>query len=157
MKLEGSFPVSAPRSAVWEAIRDPGLMARCVPGCSMAEQIDETSYRAMVTVKFGPITARFNLVVEIEEEIAPELVRSRTRGEEGTRASTVSSTNILTLSEPEPGITQVDWSTDFTISGRLGKYGLGLMKKKVESLSTEFVQTFAAKLEEGTEAERGTA
>ena len=148
MKLEGSFPVSAPRPVVWEAIRDPGLMAQCVPGCEMAEQIDDTSYRARVLVKFGPISARFNLVIEVEEEIALEEVRSRARGEEGTRASTVSSTNILTLSEPEPGMTLVAWSTDFSISGRLGKYGMGLMRKKVESLSAEFVKAFAARLEE---------
>lgn len=147
MQLTGSFSVSAPRSAVWEAIRDPALMARCVPGCTSAEQIDERSYRALLTVKFGPISANFNLVIEIEEEIAPVSVRSRARGEEGSRASIVSSTNILTLSEPGPGTTTVDWSTDFSISGRLGKYGLGLMRKKVESLSAEFVKAFAAQLE----------
>ncbi len=147
MQLTGSFPVSAPRVAVWEAIRDPALMARCVPGCTAAEQIDARSYRAQITVKFGPISARFNLVIEIEEEIAPEQVRSRARGEEGSRASVVSSTNILTLTEPEPGLTVVDWSTDFNISGRLGKYGMGLMRKKVESLSAEFVKAFAAQLE----------
>src|SRR5690606_4206115 len=95
----------------------------------------------------GPISANFNLVIEIEEEIAPESVRSRARGEEGSRASIVSSTNLVSLSEPEPGKTQVDWSTDFNISGRLGKYGLGLMRKKVESLSADFVKAFAAQLE----------
>ena len=147
MQLSGSFPVSAPRSAVWEAIRDPALMARCVPGCTGAEQIDERSYRALVAVKFGPISARFNLVIEIEEEIAPVSVRSRARGEEGSRASVVSSANMLTLSEPEPGHTQVDWSADVNISGRLGKYGLGLMRKKAESLSAEFVKAFASQME----------
>lgn len=147
MKLEGSFSVAAPRPAVWAAIRDPGVMARCIPGCEMAEQIDDSSYRAVVGVKFGPISARFNLVVEIEEEIAPESVRSRTRGEEGTRASVLSSDNLLTLSEPEPGRTEVVWSADVNLSGRLGKYGLGLMRKKAESLSAEFVRAFSARLE----------
>jgi len=149
MKLDGAFSVSAPRAQVWAAIRDPGLMARCVPGCELAEQIDETRYKAVVAVKFGPISARFNLVVEIEEEIEPAFVRSRARGEEGTRASVVSSENLLTLSEAGPEQTDVAWSTDVMISGRLGRYGLGLMRKKVESLSAEFVQNFAARLAPG--------
>jgi len=33
MQLDGSFVVCAPRLRVWEAIRDPALMAACVPGC----------------------------------------------------------------------------------------------------------------------------
>jgi uncharacterized protein len=147
MKLDGSFSVEAPRAAVWEAIRDPGLMARCIPGCESAERIDDARFRAVVGVRVGPIAARFNLVVEIEEEEAPRLVRSRTRGEEGTRASMLTSQNVLTLEETEPGRTDVAWSADVTLSGRLGKYGLGLMKKKAESLSAEFVRAFAAKLE----------
>jgi len=157
MKLDGSFEVNAPRDTVWQAIRDPGLMALCVPGCTMAEQVDDATYRAQVTVKFGPISARFNLMMEIEEEIAPVSVRSRTKGEEGTRASTVSSVNMLTLSETEPGVTRVDWSTDFSISGRLGKYGLGLMKKKAQSLSAEFVRNFTHKIEGDTPPEGETA
>lgn len=151
MKLDGSFRVAAPRAAVWDAIRDPDLMARCIPGCETAERIDDTSYRAVVGVKFGPISARFNLVVEIVEEVAPSLVRSRARGEEGTRASVLSSDNLLTLDEAEPGQTDVAWSADVTLTGRLGKYGLGLMRKKAESLSAEFVRAFAAKVEAGEE------
>jgi len=153
MKLDGSFSVPAPRATVWDAIRDPGLMARCVPGCEMAEQIDETRYRAVVAVKFGPISARFNLVIEIEEQVEPAFVRSRARGEEGTRASVMSSENVLTLTEAGPDSTDVAWSTDVMLSGRLGRYGLGLMRKKVESLSAEFVQNFAARLEPGAAPE----
>ena len=153
MKLDGSFVIDAPRATVWEAIRDPGLMARCVPGCETAEQIGPDSYRAVVAVKFGPISARFNLTIEIEEEVEPEFVRSKARGEEGSRASMVSSENLLKLAEIEPDRTEVSWETDVNITGRLGKYGLGLMKKKVERLSAEFVTAFAAKVEAGAQAE----
>lgn len=149
MKLEGTFSVDAPRATVWSAIRDPALMARCIPGCDSADRIDDTSYRAVVGVKFGPISARFNLVVEIEEEIAPHLVRSRARGEEGTRASVLSASNVLTLDEREPGRTDVAWSSEVLLTGRLGKYGLGLMRKKAESLSAEFVRAFAASVQAG--------
>lgn len=155
MKLEGAFSVAAAREAVWQDIRDPGVMAQCIPGCALAEQIDASSYRAVVVVKFGPISARFNLVVEVVEEVALELVRTKARGEEGTRASVVSSDNVLTLSEPEPGVTDVTWSAEVQLSGRLGKYGLGLMRKKAESLSAEFVKAFAARLED--QAQTGSA
>lgn len=150
MKLEGAFTIAADRARVWQDIRDPSVMAACIPGCELAEPLGEDSYRAIVGIKIGPISARFNLVVEITEEIALELVRTKARGEEGTRASVVSSDNLLTLSEPSPGVTEVNWSADVQLSGRLGKYGLGLMRKKAESLSAQFVSAFAARLEAAT-------
>jgi carbon monoxide dehydrogenase subunit G len=145
MQLDGSFQVPAPRLLVWEGIRDPALMAACVPGCQSAERITDTSYRAVVTVKFGPISATFNLVLEIEDEVPPTSLAARVKGEEGSRASTVSALNTLRLSEAMEG-TQVDWSADVAVAGRLGKYGLGLMRKKIESLSADFTAAFAVRL-----------
>jgi hypothetical protein len=145
MQLDGSFVVCAPRLRVWEAIRDPALMAACVPGCQSAERITDTAYRAVVTVKFGPISATFNVVLDIENEVPPDSLTARAKGEEGSRASTVSALSTLRLSD-DPAGTRVDWSTDVAIAGRLGKYGLGLMRKKIESLSAEFTAAFAARL-----------
>lgn len=147
MKLEGRFTVAAPREQVWEAIRDPGVMAPCVPGCEAVERIDDASYRAVISVKFGPITARFNLIVAIEEEVPPRMVRVHSSGEEGTRASRVSARSVMTLEAPDPEHTEVAWEADVTLTGRLAKYGIGLMRKKVESLSAEFVTAFGARLE----------
>jgi len=150
MKLDGTFTIAAPRATVWEAIRDPALMARCVPGCEAAEELGEDRYRAVVQTRIGPISARFNLVIQVEEETAPELIRSKASGEEGSRASMLTSHNVLTLKELAPDLTEVSWSADVSITGRLGKYGLGLMKKKVRSLSEQFVKVFAERVEAGS-------
>lgn len=150
MKLEGDFVIVAPRAVVWDAIRDPALMARCVPGCEMAEQLEEDRYRAVVAVKIGPVSARFNMIIDVEEEIENESIRAQASGEEGSRASMLTARNLLRLSELAPERTGVSWEADVNITGRLGKYGLGLMKKKVKSLSDEFVTVFAEKVEAGS-------
>lgn len=152
MKLDGAFEIAASRPAVWDAIRDPALMARCVPGCEMAEKVGEDRYKALVGVRIGPISARFDMIIEVEEEIENESIRSRASGEEGSRASMLTSHNLLTLRALAPDRTEVRWSADVNISGRLGKYGLGLMKKKVEKLSGEFVTAFARRVETGAAA-----
>lgn len=152
MKLDGDFTIDAPRAAVWQAIRDPALMARCVPGCESAEQIDARRYRAVIATRLGPVSARFHMVIEIEEEVEPEFVRASATGEEGSRASMLTSRNTLSLQEAGPNRTGVSWTADVNITGRLGKYGLGLMRKKVESLSEEFVKTFAGRVATGAAA-----
>ena len=147
MKFTGAFDVNAPPSAVWEKIRDPGLMAQCVPGCDSIERINETTYRAVVGVKVGPISARFNLTVEILREEPPTRVLSRARGEEGGRASALSSDNVLSLSPLGDHGTHVEYEAEVNVTGRLGKFGLGIMRKKVEQLSEAFVVTFRDRVE----------
>jgi carbon monoxide dehydrogenase subunit G len=149
MKLDGSFSIGASTATVWNAIRDPALMAQCVPGCETAEALGEDRYRAVVGAKIGPIKARFNLVIEVEEEVAPTRIRSKASGEEGSRASMLTSRNLLTLSEVTPDVTEVLWHADVSITGRLGKYGLGLIKKRVKALSDQFVANFTKRIEEG--------
>ncbi len=41
------------------------------------------------------------------------------------------------------------YSADVTVVGRLGRFGLGMMKKKAESLGASFVRTFTAMVEAG--------
>jgi uncharacterized protein len=147
MKLEGAFSVAAPRSKVWSCITDPGVMAACVPGCSRIEQLSPTSYRAVVAVAVGPIKASFNLVVDVVREEPPLRVLSQTRGEEGTRASMLAADNVVALAERADGGTDVAYSSEVTVTGRLGKFGLGVMKKKAEALSADFIAAFRAHVE----------
>ena len=148
MKIEGAFRVAAPRAEVWSRIIDPSLMAGCIPGCQAIEELSPTRYAAKVTVGIGPVKATFNLVVEVTTEEPPERVLSTTRGEEGSRASIVSAENAVTLAEVDPWTTEVAYASEVSVSGRLGKFGLGVMKKKAASLGEEFVTAFRAKVED---------
>jgi carbon monoxide dehydrogenase subunit G len=148
MRIEGSFAVAAPRAIVWEKIRNPILVARCVPGCDQVEPLSRTQYRARVVVSIGPIKASFNLVVEVTTEEAPERILSTTRGEEGSRASIISAENVLTLADLAEGGTQVSYCSEVSVTGRLGKFGLGVMKKKAEVLGHQFAECFRAEVEQ---------
>lgn len=146
MRIEGSFTVAAPPERVFAEITNPALMAGCIPGCEAIEVIDGKTYRARILVEVGPIKARFNLVVEVTEEEPPARVASVTRGEEGTRASVISSNNELLLA-PADGGTEVKYVSEVSVTGRLGKFGLGMMKKKAEQLGAKFAETFRGKIE----------
>ncbi|HUC61753.1 MAG TPA: carbon monoxide dehydrogenase subunit G [Alphaproteobacteria bacterium] len=148
MRIEGAFRIAAPRAEVWKRITDPALMASCVPGCEAIERQSPTRYGARVKLAVGPIKASFNLVVEVVREEPPERVRSTTRGEEGSRASIVSAENVVALVEIDPVTTEVSYSSDVSVTGRLGKFGLGVMRKKAESMGADFVAAFRARVED---------
>ena len=150
MKIEDGFTVRAPRERVWAFLTDPARMAACIPGCTEIQIVGPNSYRAGVRVAIGPIKAEFRLEVEVEEEVPPRLARSVTRGEEGTRASTLLARSLLELKETEEGATQVRYSSDISVVGRLGKFGLGVMKKKAEALGAEFAKAVCERIEAET-------
>lgn len=149
MKIEGVFNIAADRSVVWRHITDPEVMGRCIPGCTSITVTGENSYQAEIEVKLGPIKAKFNVEVEVTEEVEPDHVLSHTRGEEGSRASVVSADNILRLSDGETGGTDVYYCSEVMISGRLGKYGQGIMKKVAGNLSDKFADKFRQEVEAG--------
>jgi len=147
MLVEGRFLVGAPRERVWTAIKDPAVVAPCIPGCQGVEVVSPALYKAKIRVQLGPIKADFNVDVEIVSETAPEEVRSRTRGEEGSRASSLSAENTLRLIPLSENETEVFYSSEAAVVGRLGKFGLGVMKKKAESLGREFAAAFKQRVE----------
>ena len=148
MRVEGRFVVAAPRERVWLAIKDPSIVAPCIPGCQSVEIVSPTLYKAKIRVQLGPIKADFNVDVEIVSETAPEEVRTRTRGEEGSRASLLSAENTLRLTVVNNNETEVFYASEATVVGRLGKFGLGVMKKKAESLGRDFATAFKQRVEQ---------
>ncbi len=147
MHIEDRFSVKAPKDIVWRAIRDPDVVAPCVPGCTGVEVVSPSLYKAQVSLQVGPIKAKFNVDVEIVSEIEFEEIRTRSRGEEGGRARCVNANNILKLTEIDEDQTEVYYAADVYVVGRLGKFGIGMMKKKAETTGQEFAANFRERVE----------
>ena len=142
MNIEEEFAVQAPLDHVWDCIRDAAFVAPCVPGCQDVEELGDGAYRATVKVGIGPIKTAFKLDIEITEEAPPGFARIETRGQEGTNASRLTAKSELTLSDGGACATNVHYKSDVQVTGRLAKYGLGIMKKKAASLGAEFADNF---------------
>jgi len=147
LKIEDSFTLKTSQDNVWNAITNPNIVAPCIPGCQNVEVIGPTSYAAEVRVKVGPVKANFRLNVEVTSENPPSEVYSITRGEEGSKASIIHAENILRLKQVDANTTEVFYSSEVSIVGRLGKFGLGVMQKKAKALGHEFAEAFRKTVE----------
>ena len=147
MKIEKTFSVNAPVETVWQFITSPEKVAPCIPGCEGAEKTGETTYKASIKVKVGPIKTRFAVDIETIEEKAPSFASYMTKGEEGTKSSRLKASSTLALVEKEANVTEVTYTSEINLLGRLGKFGSGMMQKVADSIGNEFV----AKLKEQVE------
>ena len=150
MLIDGQFDVAAAPAEVLAHLFDARLMASCLPGCESLEQAGDDRYRAVVAVALAGVKARFDLQVEVTERLA-DGIRATTRGEEGGNASTLQATSVVRLS-PNAGGTHVAYSSEVAVSGRLGRFALGMMKKKAQSISDEFAANLQRALQTAPQA-----
>jgi carbon monoxide dehydrogenase subunit G len=148
--IDGQFDVAAAPAVVLAHLFDARLMASCLPGCESLEQSGDDRYRAVVAVALAGVKARFDLQVEVTERLA-DGVRATTRGEEGGNASTLQATSEVRLT-PNAGGTHVDYRSEVAVTGRLGRFALGMMKKKAQSLGDEFAANLQRALAAAQEA-----
>lgn len=152
MLIEGQFEVPGHSpSSVLARLLDAGLMASCVPGCEALERIDDRHYKAVIVQSLAGITARFNLDVEVLEQ-SIDSITTLARGEEGGQASALQARTTVKLralaSDPPVQGSHVAYASEVTITGRLGRFALGMMRKKAEAMGAEFARNLQAKLGE---------
>jgi carbon monoxide dehydrogenase subunit G len=144
MKLEQSFEVQAPIGQVWEALIDLERVAPCLPGAAITERGEDGTYHGTFQVKLGPTTAAYRGTIKIEEaDEATHRATLKARGTDKRGQGGASATIVNTLSEVGSA-TRVDAVTDFTITGRLARFGRGGM---IEDVSNRLMRDFATCLQ----------
>jgi carbon monoxide dehydrogenase subunit G len=149
MKLEQSFAVRAPIERVWEALVDVQRVAPCLPGAEITDAGEDRTYRGNFTVKLGPTTAAYRGELRIEEtDEAAHRATMRASGQD-KRGQGSAKASIVSVLREEGDATRVDVETDFTITGRLARFGRGGM---IRDISNRLLRDFATCLQETIEA-----
>jgi uncharacterized protein len=149
VKLEQSFEVRAPVARVWETLVDIERVAPCLPGAEITEAGDDGSYRGTFSVRLGPTTAAYRGELRMEElDEAARRVVMRASGQDKRGQGSAKATIVSTMRE-EGDATRVDVETDFTITGRLARFGRGGM---IQDISNRLLREFADCLQQTIEA-----
>jgi carbon monoxide dehydrogenase subunit G len=144
MKLEQAFEVQAPIEQVWEALIDLERVAPCLPGATITDRDEDGTYHGEFKVKLGPTTASYRGTVKIED--ADEGSHTATMRAKGTdkRGQGGANATIVNSLTSDGRVTRVEAVTDFTITGRLARFGRGGM---IEDISNRLMRDFASCLQ----------
>jgi uncharacterized protein len=156
VKLEHSFEVEAPLDRVWETMIDIERVAPCLPGAEVTEAGEGGVYEGTFTVKLGPTTASYAGKLELSEvDEAAHRVRMQASGRDKRGQGSAKAAIDSSMMAGE-GVTRVEVATDFTLTGRLARFGRGGMIEDVSNrLLADFVACLKARIEpapEGGEA-----
>jgi carbon monoxide dehydrogenase subunit G len=154
MKLENEFTVPASIDEAWQVLLDVERVAPCLPGATVEPAGDDGEFNGTMTVKIGPITARYKGSVKIQEadEAARRAVmraQAKDARGQGTAAATITSTM-----EESPEGTKVTVVTDMRITGPAAQFGRGVMQDVSAKMMRQFADCLAQEMQ-GAGAQTG--
>ena len=140
MKIEGTYQIHASRERVFNALIDPEVLQRCIPGCESLEKTGEDEYAATMKAGVGPVKGTFKGNVHLQDLRPPEHYKLVMSGKGGP--GFVKGTAIFDLE-------QVDASTMIKYSGEMQVGGIiaGVGQRMIEAAAKMMAGKFFAGLE----------
>lgn len=152
MDIEKTLILPAPPAAVWALLLDPKVMGECVPGMQSIEVVSDTEYRSVMQVKIAFVSAKFKIRTLIVEQNAPHYLKSEGTGDDSSVASSFKQVSEMFLDATPDGGTSLRMKVKVDVLGRLGTFGLNVMKTKADRMWDEFGEALAERLGPATPA-----
>ena len=136
MKVAGNAILHAPVETVYEALRDPRVLVRTIPGCERLEQLGEDAYAMTVTAGVASVRGTYAGDVRLTDHRAPHgfVLRASGSGAPGT----VSADVTVELSPGDNGTTELSYDADAVVGGMIGGVGQRLLAGVAKRTAGEF-------------------
>ncbi|MCX6531793.1 MAG: SRPBCC family protein, partial [Actinobacteria bacterium] len=127
MEINNSFEVKAPIDVAWATLTDLARIAPCLPGATLTS-VEGDIYKGHVTVKVGPIVAKFGGQAIFQERNDTEH-RAVLKGEGRDSTGKGNASAIITaqLEVVDANTTRCTVTTDLTITGKIAQFGRGAL------------------------------
>jgi hypothetical protein len=138
MELSNSFTVDVPVERAWEVLTDVPTIAPCLPGAQLQE-VEGDEYRGVVKVKVGPITAQYKgAATFVERDDAAHRAVIRGQGRETRGQGNATAVITAQLRPAGQDRTDVEVTTDLTVTGKVASLGRGAMAEVSAKLMDQF-------------------
>lgn len=148
MNMDGEERIEASLDRVWQALNDVEILKACIPGCESLEKKSDTELEAVVTLKIGPIKARFNGQVELKNLKPPHSYTIQGEGKGGIAGFAKGGADVA-LSEESPGVTVLRYEAKADVGGKIAQLGSRLITSTSKKLAGQFFSSFNEKVSGG--------
>lgn len=141
MELADEVRVKADKATVYEMLNDPEVLKACIPGCEELEAAEDGSLAAKVTLKVGPVKAKFAGAVTLDRSKAPDGFSLSGEGKGGVAGFAKGGADV-TLTE-DGDETVVAYVAKADIGGKIAQLGNRLVASTSKKLAAKFFDNFA--------------
>ena len=139
MKLSGSYQINLEKQKVWEALNDPKILQKTIPGCEEFIKKSETEFTATATNKIGPFNASFTGDIELTDLNPPHSYKITGSGNSPVGFANGEATVSL---EDEDNGTKLTYTVEANVGGKIAQVGSRLIDMTAKKWLIFFLENF---------------
>lgn len=146
MKLQGEVAFEANRETVWDALNNPEVIAKCLPGCESMEPAGEDVFEAVLKFGVGPITGQYRVTLKITDKNPPQAYALQVDG--SGKPGFVKGQGSIKLQAQDGGGAVLRYDGDLQIGGLAARIG----QRMIGTISKQLTKQFFSRLVEAAES-----
>ena len=139
MKLTGSYQIKLEKQKVWEALNNPNILQKSIPGCEDFKRNSDTDFTATATNKIGPFNASFTGDIKLKEINAPHSYVIEGSG--NSPVGFASGEAKVKLEDSDEG-TKLSYEVEANVGGKIAQVGSRLIDMTAKKLADIFLKIF---------------
>ncbi|WP_405996949.1 carbon monoxide dehydrogenase subunit G [Streptomyces sp. NBC_00829] len=139
MKVSGDATLSAPVDRVWDALNDPTVLTRTIPGCQKLEETGPDAYRMTVSMGVASIKGTYLGNVQLLDLRKPGSFTLKASGSGGP--GTVEAEARVKLHDLGDGRTRLEYEADAVVGGVIGGVGQRVLSGVAKKTAGEFFKS----------------
>ena len=140
MKLSGSYQINLSKQKVWEALNDPEILKKAIPGCEEFTKNSDTEFTATATNKIGPFNASFTGDIELTDLDPPNSYKITGSG--NSPVGFASGEAKVKLEDHEKG-TNLIYEVEANVGGKIAQVGSRLIDMTAKKMADIFFGKFS--------------
>jgi carbon monoxide dehydrogenase subunit G len=140
MKITGQQSIPFPVETVWEALLDPAVLVRTIPGCERLETVADHTYAMTVTAGVAAIRGTYDGTCALADLVPHESLVMRLQG--AGAPGTIDATVRVSFAHTD-GLTSVAYDADATVGGMVGGVGQRMLASVSNRMAQEFFDNVA--------------
>jgi len=145
MEMKDEIRIEAPRDRVYAALNDPDTLKECIPGCEELIKNSDTELEAKVTLKIGPVKAKFGGNVTLDKSNAPERFSLTGEGSGGVAGFAKGGADVELEEDGEATVLRYTAKAD--VGGKIAQLGSRLINSTANRLAGQFFNKFKEEVE----------
>jgi uncharacterized protein len=153
MKITGQNTIAFPVEQVWDALLDPAVLVRTIPGCERLETTGDHTYAMTVTAGVASIRGTYAGSCALSDLHPHESLVMRLQG--SGAPGTIDATVHVGFAPDGEGATQISYDADAVVGGMVGGVGQRMLGSVSKRMAAEFFDNVGQALGGGTPAPAG--
>ena len=140
MKFNGSYQINLEKQKVWEALNNPEILQKTIPGCEEFKKNSDTEFSATATNKIGPFNASFTGDIELKDLDPPNSYKITGSGNSPVGFATGEAFVAL---EDYDGGTKLTYTVEANVGGKIAQVGSRLIDMTAKKMADIFFGKFS--------------